>query len=232
MRQIILALILFTAPLPAAIFHQIDTTRPLRCTLSSIHHNRILVESGRIKKLIFPEDKLYVRMEETSGQVFVQTKSSFEEKIVVSVITKEGLVQDIELTFSESPSQVIILKDSNPEEKPMLSTVDYTLCSSTESEDIQTTVNDILQGRAPSGYIAAPVINSTCTIKPGITAKVVGRFQSWHHDLYIYQVKNTRPWRKRLYEKSFSHPKSLWVYLANHCLKPNDNTLAIVAVRS
>lgn len=231
MRQIALALILFTTPLSAAVFHQIDTTTPLCCSLSSNHHNRILVEGSRIKKLIFPEDKLYVRMEETSGQVFVQTKHFSQENVVVSVITKEGLVQDIELTFSESPPQVIILKDSNPEEKPMLSTVDYTLCPSTESEDIQTTIDAILQGSTPSGYITAPVINSTCTVKPGITAKIVGRFQSWHHDLYIYQVKNTRPWRKRLHEKSFSHPKTLWAYLAKHCLKPNENTLAIVAVR-
>lgn len=97
MRSIILTLILSAASLSAAIYHPIDTTQTLRCCFSISQHNRVLIDKGRIKKIIFPEEKLHVRMEETSGQVFIQAKTSLQERVVVSIISQTGIVQDVEI---------------------------------------------------------------------------------------------------------------------------------------
>ena len=230
MRQIIIALTLLTTPLSAAIFHEINTTQSLCCTFSSKHHNRILIDKSRIKKIIFPEDKLYVRIEEGSGQVFVQAKNLIEEKIVVSIISQEGLVQDIEIQFVDQPSQVVILREyDNQPAKPLQ---ELHSCQGTISKcGLKKTIESILNRKIPDGYVSAPITQSTWKIKPGISAKLVGYLKGAYEDLYIYQVRNTRLMRKCLLEKELVCPNSPWVFLEKNYLKSRETVLAIVAVK-
>lgn len=228
MQQIILAFILFATPLSATIFHPIDTTKPLSCRFSTQQHNRILIENGRIKKIIFPEDKLYVRVEETSGQVFIQAKNPFQEKIVVSIISQSGVVQDVEIEFANLTSQVIVLRDITLDQQSLQQVHCSPCCY---NEDLSLIVGGILQGKIPSGFCSVPITNFCRTIKLGVKAKLVGRLHGCYEDLYIYQVHNARIWQTRLLEKDLSSGGALWVYLQRNCLRPKETVLAIVAAR-
>lgn len=226
MRPIMFAFLLSASQLSAAIFYPIDTTQPLSCYLSQQQHNRILIENSRIKKIVFPEDKLHVRMEEASGQVFIQAKTLFQEKIVVSIVSQSGVVQDIEIEFAQQPSEVIILQEMK-EEQPLHEEC-YIPCS--YKNDPHLVIEDLLQGKIPSGFLSAPIINSCKTIRPGIKAKLIGRLQGGYEDVYIYQIKNTRSWKKSVLEHDLACREARWVYLQKNCLEPKETVLVIMAV--
>jgi hypothetical protein len=232
MGKIITMLFLSIAPLSAAIFHPIDTTVPISCPFSLRQHNRILIENSRIKKVIFPEDKLYVRMEETSGQVFIQPKNILQEKIVISIISQTGIVQDIEIEFKDQPSQVVILQETLIDQTiPMDYPIQEVCCTPyPPTNELSTIVETILQGQIPPCFSSLPITNSCTTIRSGITAKLVGRLQGCFEDLYIYQIHNTRIWKKRLQERDLACGTTTWVYLQKNCLQPKETVLAIMAV--
>ncbi len=228
MRQVMIFLFLWVSPLAAAIFHTIDTTLPLQCQFSMQQHNRILIDSGRIKKLIFPEDKLHVRMEEISGQVFVQARGFLQEKIILSIISQNGVVQDLEIEFTNRPSEVVILHEALEEQEIPLQEV---CCAPSLTCDLASIVETILHGQIPPGFLSVVITNFCKAIKPGIQAKLVGRLKGCNEDLYVYQIHNSRIWTKGLLESDFACNGTLWVYLQKRCLRPKEMALAIVAVR-
>ncbi|MCH9626263.1 MAG: hypothetical protein S4CHLAM123_14590 [Chlamydiales bacterium] len=228
MYKLIFFVLLSTSSLSAAIFYEIDTTRPLCCSFSNKHHNRILVDQGRIKKIIFPEDKLCVRMEELSGQAFVQTKYLTHEPTIVSVVTQEGFVQDIEITFSDCPTQTIVLKNHSAE----CSSLQQVTESTQDHSSIGCLVDNILKGEVPCGYLSTPFRASSFKPKRGIAAKLVGRLQSREDTLFIYEIRNKTRWSRKICEGEIACPGTLWAYLENHCLNPKEKTLAIVAAQN
>lgn len=230
MHKIACAFLLMTLPLSGAIYHQIDTTSTLSCSFSSKHHNRILIDQGRVKKIIFPEEKLHVRMEEVSGQVFVQPKYFSSEPIVVSIITQEGDVQDIEITFSDCPSQVIVLQDSCGMNDPILGVYEepsICICSSLDE-----CVNHILQGKIPAGYQSTTFRGYAFKPKFGISAKLVGKLAGCVDTLFIYELTNTTFVRRKMLEKEITCPGAIWGFVQKNCLGAREKILAIVAVHN
>lgn len=222
-KSISIFLVLCSTTLSAAIFYPMDTTCPLSCHFSLQQHNRILVENGRIKKVIFPEDKLHVRMEETSGQVFIQARNHLREKTMISIISQGGIVQDIEIEFSDQPSEVVILQENDRVEYSNLQEIPF-ISSSTAI------IEAILHGQIPSGYQSLPITHSSKKISKGLQTKLVGRLQGGDEDLYLYQIRNPSMWRKkRIEERNLSTRDSLWVYVQKRCLQPKETGLAIVS---
>jgi len=230
MRKLILSLLLFTTPLTAAIFHEIDTTKPLCCGFSSQHHNRILVDQGRVKKIIFPEEKLFVRMEEVSGQVFVQAKSLLIESTLISVVTQDGQIQDLEITFSDRSSQVIVLKDPCLEPEIIYQLAEVPSCDPYNSLNCQ--IETLLKGEVPCGYQSVPF--KRCLWKPkfGISVKLVARLQGYSDELLLYEVSNTTWWKKKISEKEIARCGVNWAYLEKSCLKSKETVLGIISVRN
>ena len=228
MLKIVLAFSLCAAPLSGAILYEIDTKKPLCCSFSNKHHNRILIEEGRVKKIMFPEEKLFVRMEDVSGQVFIQAKYQTQEPTVVSVITQEGLVQDIEITFSDCPSQVVVLKEGEiakdhsfyePEATPVCSSIDCPIAR-------------LLKGKMPSGYISTRFKRSVFSPKLGIKAKLVGKLRGSAETLCVYEIVNSTFWSRKIHEKEIACRGVLWVFLEKKCLCSKEKILAVVAVQN
>lgn len=175
----ILALALFLhSQLAATLFSEIDTTKPLFCFFSLNHQNRIAVTDGRIIKVICPETELSIKMEEESGQVFIYPLNDSLSRVTLSVVTGDGLVQDLHITFIEKGPEVVILsaptsQDSPREFVPMelvpaelvptgldptdLDPTEFALTGldPTVSEDlnaIQQIIDAVGQGRVPFGF--------------------------------------------------------------------------------
>lgn len=203
-----------------------DTTRTICCNFSNKHHNRILIDQSRIKKIMFPEEKLFARMEDISGQVFIQAKSLAQEPTFISVISSEGVVQDIEITFSDCPSQVIMLKEKKEpappcKKEPLIS-----------HYPIDCTVAAILKGKMPLGYVSMPFRRAVFKPKLGLSAKLVGRLRGTFESLCIYEINNTGICKRKIFEKELSTEGVFWVFLEKNCLEPKETTIAVVAVRN
>jgi hypothetical protein len=228
MRKIILSLLLSSFPLCAAIYHPIDTTYPLRCSFSNKHHNRILVEEGRIKKVICQDDKLMIRVEELSGQVFVQAKYPYCDPTLISIVTLDGLVQDIEIAFMDCPSQVVILRNFIPEEN-IIEICESPAC---EAPSINESVNCVLRGGIPNGYTSVPFKNCISRPRLGVYSKLVGRLQGCLDTLLIYEITNRTCFKRKILEKQMMCPTAGWAYLPKHCLAPREKMIVIVAMQN
>lgn len=229
MYKIILSLLLLSSSLKAAIFHEIDTTTTLCCAFSAKHHNRILVEEGRIKKIIFPEDKLFVRMEELSGQCFIQPKSPVFGETLISIVTQDGHIQDIELIFLDMPSEVVVLKMPTFEPEILYELKDTPgYCF---DDSLNAHIETLLNGEIPNGYRSLPF--KRCLLKPklGISAKLVARLEGPCDELLLYEVSNRAWWKKRISEREIVCQRVNWVYLEKNCLKSKETILGIVSVK-
>jgi|GEM_PF-4237043 len=228
MLKTILFSMLLVAPLSAAIHHNVDTTKPLCCGFSFRHHNRVLVDGGRVKKVIFAEDKVSVRMEEVSGQVFVQAKQPMPETTLISVITQNGQVQDIEISLSDRAPQVIVLRENTPQ-KSCTQPISQVSCPQSYAS-IKTTIACILTEKVPAGYRSIPFQGCEKKLKSGVTLKLVAKLQGAQDDLFIYQVLNHSCIQKKVTEKQICDSSCRWTYLSTNTIKSKKSALAIKAV--
>ncbi|MFQ5729707.1 MAG: type-F conjugative transfer system secretin TraK [Waddliaceae bacterium] len=213
----------------AAVFHTLDTHRLIRCQFSSVSQNRIAVEEGRIMKVIFPESGLSVTLEEESGQVFVYVLTPMPRKTTLSVVTDSAVVQDIELDFSDMPSEVLVLRypESCPKEKSFCR-------SDTCSDDVDgkvETLQNLLQGSIPCGYISCPVSRDVKRkIRKGLEATLVGKYAGEKKSLYLWQVRNSSIRAIKLSEEELNFQGGDWLYLDRSCIRPKAKTFFVVGV--
>jgi hypothetical protein len=161
----ILACLVLAAPLSseALVVHKLDSYHPLKVGFSTRGFNRIVIKEGRVKRIIAPEGLLEIHLEETTGQAFVAFTRLLQKPIVLSVITDQGNVQDLEITPSDVTSEVVLLSD--PSLQPIDTQNDLAVANSvatkkspetglplTPQERAKEIITELMRGIAPSGY--------------------------------------------------------------------------------
>jgi hypothetical protein len=217
--------LLVTFSVDAVLFHEIDTTRVLKCTFSSIHHNRIAVDKGRIKKLIYPNEQLYVSSEEESGQVFIQSKDAYSAPTTIAVVTQGGYVQDIEIAFQEIPAEVVIL--SEPPSCDASSVVqDSPFCP---DDSLRVKIEAVMQGKVPDNYFERPFEEKIWKPKLGLVGRTFLKLRGPSDTLYVFEVQNTCRKNHVLLEKDLYCQKAKWIFLEKTSLNPSETLMGMVA---
>lgn len=220
------AMLLFSPQiLLGAIYHDIDTTTPLKCTLSIQHQNRILVSEGRVSKVVFPDTQIFVQMEDDSGQIFVYALDDALDEATISVITDKGLVQDLEVSFTEKSSEVVVLRE-----------VPLSDCCAKDSNSrlfsISCRLNDILNGVVPKGYVCFEGSRDIREICSGVFTEKLAIFEGHLETIYLYRVINYSRCCVSLHESQLDPDcSSAWIFLDYNSLNPKEDTLAIVALK-
>lgn len=223
---------LYFSSLTATIYQTIDTTTLFRCEFSSIHHNRILVDGGRINKVIFPESSVSVKIEDESGQVFIQSLLPYTPPITISIITNEGIIQDVELNFIEKPSEILILQELKPcnEESPLYFQKYDSQKSVSFAPELSNIVEVIISGKCPNYYTFVKEQGCKKMLKKGLSAQVIGKYCSSNETVYAWRVLNTSKCRKNICEQDFNFPGASWIYLDNDTLNKGEGTLVFVSI--
>ncbi|WP_068470642.1 TraK domain-containing protein [Candidatus Protochlamydia phocaeensis] len=232
-RLVVLALmsIAWIVTVPAVTFHDLDTTRPLRCIFSLKHHNRIMVDNGRVRKIIFPEENLSIRLEEHSGQAFIYTIGQLIKPVTLAVITESGLVQDIEIEFADKATEVVILKEPIIEsESGELNEKECNNDSLKEYDAPQSLVDTIFLGRIPEGYASCSLCRTFWQIKSGIQATPIVKLEGKKDCIYIYEISNTAKRRLNISEEDLEIEGCQWICLETNQIRPKEKILGIVCV--
>lgn len=221
--------ICFFSSLSASMFHTIDTTSPLLCTFSSKYQNRVMVEKGKIQKVIATDEgRLSIFMEDLSGQAFICARDQEPEETTLSVVTETGLVQDLQVTFVERLPEVIILTDPMFENQNL---EEESIQEKAAESHVIDKVSDILMGNIPAGYTPCPVKRVLWKPKKGITLEALAELEGSHEVLKIYQVTNATCKQKTLSEVELQFPGCRWVFLESNTILPKQKVLSIVAVQ-
>jgi len=225
-RVLFLISILLSQSIFATVVTEFDTMELVKCTFSRDHHNRVVVEGGRITTVVVPEGDVAARVEAISGQLFVHALHPNPSVTTISIVTESGEIQDIELSFEEKSSETLVLEPKK----------EVNLCCQNESSSqrqelrISKVVNEILCGRAPCGYFVAPKHNENRSIRRCLTAERICKYASDCEALYVWKVKNRSRSVKRVCREDFSFMCPTWVYIQNDQIKPSKQTIVIVGV--
>ncbi len=206
----------------AAVYHDIDTTIPLKCTLSSTNQNRIVVAEGRIRKAIFLDERIAVQTEEESGQAFIYPLDFIEKPITVSIVTEKGLVQDLEIKFADRSSEVVILKEKKLEELES---------SQNTSQDVSKIIETILDGAIPPGYVYLEGMGEKLFIRKKVIAALIARFEGEKETIYFYRIANKSRKQICLNEGEFNLSDATWTYLDKRELRRKEETFVLISVK-
>jgi TraK protein len=208
------------------VFHTLDTTYPIHCTFSSTFHNRIIVEEGYVKNVIIPNEELYsIHLEEASGQAFIYTRDLSPQEATFSIITNTGKVQDIQVNFTDRPTEVVILK----EEKPLIPE-ENRLVEQAVEEDLLKKVKLIREGKIPAHYVPCTLTTKEWKPKKGLSLKLCSKLEGPVDVLYIYRIQNCSKKTLTIQEQELQSTSSQWIYLQTHQLKSKQTALCIISV--
>lgn len=228
-------LVILSGSASATLFLPVDTTVLQKATLSFTYQNRILVNGGRVLKVIYPDDgSVAVSIEEESGQAFINALIPNPQSITISVITNQAVVQDIEVDFANCSSEVLVL--TLPVEEPKCSqggcwAPDPCSAIPASPEVIQYKVNSLLNGKVPEGYVSCDKKGPVRMIKRHIRGENISRITSKNEDLYIWRIENRSRYQAySISECELGFKGSSWIYLEKNCLNPSEIITAIVAV--
>lgn len=221
---------IYSLTLSAATYYTINTTSPLHCYLSCTFQNRIMIEGGRIKKVVATEsDRLSIQIEEMTGQAFIYARDPTVKETTVSVVSESGVIQDIHICFMERMSEVVVLQDGE--------IADCQFCESPnqqlgESAYAFKKVEKILEGKIPTDYCLCSTHVSKWIPKKGIELRLRSKLEGPVDTIYIYQVTNLLKQQQTLLECELECEGCAWVYLESTTLDPKQKTLSIVAVKN
>jgi hypothetical protein len=220
--SILLTCFTFIAWVPQAwpvVFYDMDTTLPAKCSFSNTSQNRVLVENGRIEKVIFTDDSITVRMEEESGQAFVCAFKPIKINTVISVVTDKGEVQDIEIDFSNKPSEIVVLRDNTDTKKSL------------DDRNIVRIIDTLLAGQTPEGYCCNELNGVWRCVGNGFKASTIAQFESSLDSILMVRIINSAKCEKALTESQLCSEETQWVYLIKKILDSRETTLALVSER-
>lgn len=213
----------------AATYYEINTKSPLFCHLSSKFQNRIMIENGRIKKVVSTDsERLSIQIEDITGQAFLYLRDPNIDEISISIVSDTGVIQDIHVNFIDRMAEVIILE--YPEKE---------ICKICEIQDDQqiaksltlNKIEAILSGSIPQGYCVSAVTSGKWVLKKGIELEPKSILEGFDEIIYVYQVKNTLKQQQTLLECELECIGSSWVYLETNTLYGKQKALGIVAVK-
>lgn len=220
----------FITDAQAALYLDIDMSNILRCTLSSRHHNRIVVDGKRIKKVIYPEGAIAIRVEEQSGQIFVQPMIEAPPNTTVSIVTNDGLVQDLELNFEDKTSEIVILQTCSTENFSCESEEFPFRNENFPLDSIQALINSILNGSVPEEYTVVEAEEIDCMVNRGVSLKSLSKLIGSNHTIYIIGIENQSSRRKILKEQEINILQGDWIFIENRELHSKEKTIALIGV--
>lgn len=200
------------------------------CHLSSKFQNRIMIESGRIKKIIATDsESLSIQIEDLTGQAFIFSRDPSIRDVSVSVISDTGVVQDILINFIDRSPEVIILSDSEKFNCDSPGELDDQVLEKSVYYQI---LEAVLQKRIPAGYISCSVSPCRWIPKKGIELTLKARLEGVFDTIYVYEAENLLKQQQSLMECELECEGCEWVYLQTNNLNSKQKILSVVAVRN
>jgi len=219
----------YSLTLSAATYYKINTTSPLYCYLSSKFQNRIMIEEGRIKKVVATEsERLSIQIEEITGQAFIFARDPSTKETSISVVSDIGVVQDIHICFMERSPEVIVLEDREEIERHSCESLNE---QQVEKSYVLNKVEEILIGNTPVNYRRRSFTPCKWIPKNGMELTLKTSLDGPIDDIYIYEVKNTLKQQQTLLECELECEGCAWVYLETNSLTPKQKAICIVAVK-
>lgn len=211
----------------AAQYIEMDQTAVISVSLSSSNHNRIGIIGDRIKKAFFNGSNISVDVEEESGQLFIQSVRPNCPNTTLSIVSVSGAIQDLELSFTESSSEIVLLRPEFGIEPETVKNSDD-VCCSPEGFDLTKLAESVVNGNIPEGYTSYEDQDEPTKIKNGLKIQRVSRYVNDKQIVFLYRLHNDTKKPKEVTECQVNVLDGDWVFLDRYKLKPNECALVLI----
>lgn len=227
-RNFVSLFVLAFGNLVAAQYIPMDPTVVISVNLSSRNHNRIGIVGDRIKKAVFKSSNISVDVEESCGQIFVQTVRPNCPDTTLSIVSSSGCIQELELCFSECSSEIVLLQPILEEEVCDKTSVWVSSCGDIEGSSIADLVEGIIRGLVPEGYMSVDDQDLPFPVRKDLKLQRVSRLVSNEQIVFVYKLHNTSQCNKCVKECQINVLDGDWVFLDRYNLKPNECALVLI----
>jgi hypothetical protein len=214
--------LLCASSLSGAQYCLMDSTEVISVHLSSTNHNRIGIVGDRIKKAFFKGCNISVDVEDNSGQIFIQSLRHDCPNTTLSIVSCAGLLQDLDLQFSDQPSEIVLLQPSSLEEWPQEE------CTTADTSDLTSIVEGFLKGDIPEGYTSYEDSDAPITIKKCLKLQRFSRMVSDKQIVFAFRLHNESSEKQSIRECQVNVLEGDWVFVDRYVLRPNECALVLI----
>lgn len=172
----------------------------LEAVISSDSMNRIAVANDRITQIFGDEGSFESQNDETTGQVFLKpTSENGEKNLSLTLITEQGITQDLTLKPTAKSATTVILKNTK-NTKIQSHEVGF---STDKGMSAQNQILDVLK-LAVMGQLPLLEEDSTSRIAPeGFDLSPIYSYQGGPYIVHVYHIQNTTETDIEIQDNSF-----------------------------
>lgn len=192
--------------------------------------NRVAVTQDRIMNVFGDEGTFVTQADDHTGQIFIKpTPENANNPLSLTLVTENGLTQDLTLNPIEDKAATIILKSSGSH-KEQSSPQETLLPGFSRGADIEqelwiASLRQAVLGELPELYEKHSIETRKIS---GFEIKHQKTYQSGSLMVKVFVLKNTSSLPQELGEKNFYQPGDIALSLQKTLLEPNEKTLLYV----
>ncbi len=206
----------------------------LEATIALDIMNRIAVTNDRITNIFGDEGTFVTQTDDQTGQVFIKpTAENGSKPLSLTIITENGVTQDLTLNPSDTAASTIVLKNLNStQSKNSYSNFESVLPTNPHAESISSKEQFVqMMKQAVAGELtvynkAVPARRSTS----GYKTNYIKAYQSGPYLISVWSIKNTSK-NVELHERLFYQPGDFAICLQDRIVKNGKKTFAYVLTR-
>jgi len=210
--------VLFSQPLLALQTYKMIDQQKTTAVLSKEHYTRISIEEDRIQQIFGAEGYLHVQSDDESGQIFLKLlDKSVSKPVSITIVTENGITQDIRLMPRAVESQSILFKPEDLEPTAPLKVKSY-----------RTEIVELMQGMVYSNHLEdydkMPLKTSERKELAGLEIEPISIYLGDRYIGRLYHLKNTGETEINLSESSLSQGGDVGLLLVSKTLLPKQQT--------
>jgi type-F conjugative transfer system secretin TraK len=197
--------------------------------------NRLAVANDRITQIFGDEGTFESQNDDNLGQVFLKpTPENGEKSLSLTLITEQGVTQDLTLHPTAASATTLILKHSSAKQNPSSApTPDLPLHPSLErvsqqgadpADRVLGLLRQAVQNRLPAGEGDVPVRPNP----EGYAVSVEQVLSAESYTVLVLKAKNTLTTQRDVLEQAFYRPGDLAIHVQERVLLPQASTLIYV----
>lgn len=202
--------------------HSIGQER-LSAHISAHELNRIMVEGDRISQVFGASGLFVVETDEVQGQIFIRpTSEAAQSPFTITVVTEEGLTQDLFLTPRNTPAETILIKGRSRKEALKWET------SSPYKETLIRFMQAMTQNHPIAGY-GVESCHQPLSLWRDLEMARIKIYKGDKLEGHVFFLKNRSSRPVVLFEKQFLiEPRITAVAIKQRRLKPGEATQVLM----
>lgn len=230
--QPLMAALLTATPLMALQTYPLVDHQKTELEISQTELNRIAVSDDRIQQVFGAESLFDVQTDDEGGQIFLKLNRGESKPITVTLITEEGLTQDLKLIPQAIDSQSILFKPYVKGPEPLLAekkieNTKATVLSLMKSMVRNEEMDGFTKAACEESSFVAPKIEALKDIEQTCLSTTLGeQIEGKRYSLFN---RGTTP--VPLKEEDFSGPEDLALTLMKSTLHPQETTILYIISR-